>query len=143
VASIAHAVKGRSRLHPDKQGVSLSLTVEITPLTVIPYKPKLQKPSNRNVQKPFSKPFVRQPGSFNTSQRIDSDESSAGTVPENSSLAKNAEDCGVAAGNAVGLVNDPKSAEGTHLDRLFPSNRLNLTNIYRPGQARKRVGSEK
>jgi hypothetical protein len=103
--------------------------MEIAPLTVIPYKPKLQKPAIRNVHTLPSKPCVRQSSSLNASQGIDSGESPAETSPECSWLVKNAEDCRVAAGNAVGPVNDPKSAEGTHLDRLFPSNRLNLT-IY-------------
>ena len=66
--------------------------MEIAPLTVIPYKPKLQKPSNRNVHNLPSKPFVRQPSSLNASQGIDSGESSAETLPESNWLAKNAEE---------------------------------------------------
>jgi hypothetical protein len=34
-------------------------SMEIAPLTVIPYKPKLQKPFNRNVHSSTSKPFIK------------------------------------------------------------------------------------
>jgi hypothetical protein len=75
--------------------------MEINPLTVIPYKPKLQNPSNRNVHKPASKPFVRQPSSLHASQGISSGELSVETVQEKNWLAKNAEECEAAAGNAI------------------------------------------
>jgi hypothetical protein len=114
----------------------------IAPLTVIPYKPKVQKPSNRNVHNLPSKPFVRQPSSLNASQGIDSGELSAETLPDSSWLAKNAENCAAAAGNAVGPGDDPKSARGMRSDALFPSNRLSLT-ISRPDETRKRVRGEK
>lgn len=118
--------------------------MEIPPFTVIPYKPKMQKPSNRSDHNRPSKPLALQPSSLKPSQGTDSGKSLAETSPESSWLAKNAGDYRLAAGNAVGHVNDPKSAEGMRLDRLFPSKRHNLTiYIYRHGQARKRVGSEK
>jgi hypothetical protein len=43
-------------------------------------------------------------------------ETSAETLPESSWLAKNAEDCEAAAGNAVGSGDDPKSARGMRSD---------------------------
>jgi hypothetical protein len=78
--------------------------MEMAAFAVIPYNPKLQKPSNRNVHSLPSKPFVRHPSSLNASHAIDSGESSAETFPKSSWLAKNAESCEAAAGNAVGPV---------------------------------------
>ena len=110
--------------------------MEMDPLTVIPYKPKLQKPSNRNTYCIPSKPFVRQPSSLTAFQGIDSGESSASA---SSLLVKNAENCGSAAGNAVCPGDDPKSARGMSSDY---SNRLSLT-ISRLDEGRKRVSGEK
>jgi hypothetical protein len=87
--------------------------MEIAPFTVIPYKPKIQKPSNSP-----SKPVALQPSYLEASQRTNSGKSLAQISPESSWLAKNAEEGRVAARNVVGLVNDPESAEGMHLDRL-------------------------
>jgi hypothetical protein len=111
----------------------------MAPLTVIPYKPKLQKPSNHNVHCIPSKPFVRQPSSLTASQGIDSGESSASA---SSLLARNAENCGAAAGNAVCPGDDPKSARGMRSDYLFHGNRLSLT-ISRTDGGRNRVTGEK
>ena len=113
--------------------------MEMPPLTVIPYKPKLQKPFNRNTHYIPSKPFVRQPSSLTASQVIDRCESSASA---SSLLAKNAENCGAAAGNAVYPGDGPKSARGMSSDYLFYCNRLSLI-ISRPDEGRKRVGGEK
>lgn len=90
--------------------------MEMAPLTVIPYKPKLQKPSNRNVHNLPSKPFVRLSSSLKASQGIDSGELSAGTLSESSWLAKDAENCEAAAGKAKGPGDDPKSARGMRSD---------------------------
>ena len=90
--------------------------IEITPLTVIPYKPKLQKPSNRNVHNPTSKLSISQPSSINAFQGIDLGKLSVEMLHDSSWLAKNAEDCEATAGNAVGPGDDPKSAPGMRSD---------------------------
>jgi hypothetical protein len=41
------------------------LPMEMATLTVIPYTLKLQKPFNRNVHNPVSKPLVNQPNPLN------------------------------------------------------------------------------
>jgi hypothetical protein len=96
--------------------------------TVIPYKPKTQKPSNRSDHSAPPKTLALQPGALKASHRTGSNNWCAETSTENKLLTKDTSDDGVAAGNAVGLVNDPKGVEGTHSDRL-PSSRLNLTFI--------------
>jgi hypothetical protein len=117
--------------------------MEIAPLIVIPYKPKLQKPSNRIIHNIPSKPLIRQPSSFNASRRTDPAELTAETLPESSWVAKkNAEDSEAAAGNAVALGDGPRSARGMRSDCLLPSDRLDLT-ISRLDEAHKYVGSEK
>jgi hypothetical protein len=90
--------------------------MDIAPLTVIPYKPKLQKPSNRNVHNLPSKPLVRQPSSVNTSQGIDSGELSVETLLERTRLVKKVEDCEAIPGNPVSPSDDSKSAQGIRLD---------------------------
>jgi hypothetical protein len=44
--------------------------MDIAPLTVIPYKPKLKKSSHRNARSLSYKPVVLQPSSLNASQRL-------------------------------------------------------------------------
>lgn len=102
--------------------------VEIVPFTVIPYKPKMRKPSNRSDHNRPSKPLAFQPITLKVSHGTDSNKS-AETSPEDRWLRKNTGDPGVPARNAVALADDPKSAEGTSSDRLLPSDRLNLTFI--------------
>jgi hypothetical protein len=91
-------------------------TAEINPLTVIPYKPKLQRTSNCNVHKPPSKPFVRQTNSLHDAQGINSGQPSVETVQGNSCLAKDAEECEAATGNAVGSGDSLKSVRGMRSD---------------------------
>ena len=88
----------------------------ISPLTVIPCKPQVQKPFNRNVHNPTSKPFVSQHSSVNASRGIDSGKLSAETLRDISWLAKNAEACEATAGNAVGPGDDPKFVPGMRSD---------------------------
>jgi hypothetical protein len=102
--------------------------VEIVPFTVIPYKPKMRKPSNRSDHNRPSKPLALQPITPKVSHGTDSNKS-AETSPEDRWLTKNTGDPGVSARNAVALVDARKSAEGTSSGRLLPSDRLNLTFI--------------
>jgi hypothetical protein len=90
--------------------------MEIPSLTVIPYEPKPQKPSNSNVHNLPSKPFVRQPNSLNASKRTDSGESLVRMLPKSSLLVKDGENCEAAAGNAVSRGNSPKCAQGMRSD---------------------------
>ena len=117
--------------------------VEIAPLTVIPYKPKPQKPSNRNIRNSPPKPSVREPSPLNISQTIDSGESFAETLFfESSGLEKKVGDCVAAARDAVGSGDDPGSTRGMCAYPLFPIYRLSLTMSSRLDQTRKHASSE-
>lgn len=117
--------------------------MEIAPLTVIPYKPKLQKPSNHNIRNPHPKPSLRQPSPLNISQTVDSGESSA-EMPffESSGLQKKVGDCVAAARDAVSSGDDEESARGMCADPLFLNYRLSLTMSSRLDETRKHASGE-
>lgn len=86
---------------------------EIAPFTVIPYKPKTQKPSKRIDHSAPPKPLALQTGALKASHRIDLNNLCAETSLESKLLTKDASDHGAAARNAVGRLNDLKAVEGT------------------------------
>ena len=115
--------------------------MERAPLTVIPYKPKPQKPSN--LRNPHPKHSVKQPSPLNIFQTVDSGESSA-EMPffKSIMLEKKVGDCVAAARDAVTSGDDPESARGISADPLFLRYRLSLTMSSRLDETRKHASGE-
>jgi hypothetical protein len=116
--------------------------MEIAPLTVIPYKPKPQKPANHNIRNHHPKPSVRQPSRLNTSQIVDSGESAETPLFESSGLEKKVGDCVAAARDAVSSGDNPESSRGMCADPLFLNYPLSLTMSSRLDETRKRASGE-
>ena len=117
-------------------------TMEIAPLTIIPYKPKPQKPLNHNVHNPLSKPLVKQPNSLHTFQAIDSVKSSTETpLRKNGSPEKETRGCEAAARHVGGPGEDPDSGRGMCSDLLSGSILLRLITSSRLDEVYRRVGN--
>lgn len=117
--------------------------MEIAPLTVIPYKPKPQKPSNQNIRNPHPKPSVRKPSRLNISQIVGSGESGETPFFESSRLEKKVGDYVAAARDAIGPGDDPESARGMCADPLFLNYSLSLTMSSRLDETSKHASGER